>query len=157
MKGLSTLIAIQALLSTISGVLVSQMSLVGKMGISMFYREYGMFRIWWKTALMLFIVQTLLIFVLWLITQVLGRRLARATVLLMMLFGLVGAYFTYMDFTTTPHRLMRESFHAGGYLFWGAWTLSCLYFLIVPRTRRDPFDRQTPQPEDSATQQFSQN
>lgn len=136
MKGLGTLIAIQALLSTISGVLVSQMSLVGKVGISVLYSEYGIFRIWWKTAILLFAIQLVLIFVLWLIKQLLGRRLALATLLLVLLFGLVGAYFTYLDFTTTSHRLMKESFHSGGYLFWGAWALSCLYFMIARRSKK---------------------
>ena len=34
MKGLSTVVALQALLSTISGILLSQMSLIGKVGIT---------------------------------------------------------------------------------------------------------------------------
>jgi len=136
MKGLSTLIATQALLSTISGVLVSQMSMVGKLGISVLYSEYGIFKIWWKTAILLFAVQLVLIAVLWLIKWLLGRRLALVTLLLALVFGLVGAYFTYLDFTTTSHRFMKESFHSGGYLFWGAWALSCLYFMIVSRGKK---------------------
>lgn len=141
MKGLSTLIAIQALLSTISGVLVSQMSMVGRVGISVLYSEYGIFKIWWKTAILLFAVQMVLIVVLWLIKWLLGRRLALATFLLMMLFGLIGAYFTYLDFTTTSHRLMKETFHSGGYLFWGSWVLSCLYFMIVPRGKKRSIEK----------------
>ncbi|PPK99733.1 hypothetical protein [Parapedobacter indicus] len=136
MKGLGTLIALQALLSTISGILVSQMSFVGKVGIRVLYSEYGIFRIWWKTAVLLFALQLILIFVLWLVKRLLGQRLALATILLMLLFGLIGAYFTYLDFTTTSHRLMKESFHSGGYLFWGSWSLSCLYFMIAPRSKK---------------------
>lgn len=145
MKGLSTLIAVQGLLSTISGVLLSQMSFVGKVGISLLYREYGLFKIWWKTAILLFAVQLVLLFVLWLIKRLLWRRLATATILLFLLFGLVGAYFTYLDFTTTSHRLMKGNFHAGGYLFWGAWALSCLYFLLVPR-RKQPVQHEATTP-----------
>ncbi len=141
MKGFSTLIAVQALLSTISAVLFSQMSVVGKVGISLLYREYGIFKIWWKTAILLFAVQLVLLFVLWLVKRLLWHKLATATLLLFLLFGLAGAYFTYLDFTTTSHRLMKENFHAGGYLFWGAWILTCLYFLFVspkPRAQHEP-------------------
>ncbi|GGC40926.1 hypothetical protein GCM10011386_36190 [Parapedobacter defluvii] len=140
MKGLSTLIAVQALLSTISGVLVSQMSFIGKVGISVLYNEYGIFKIWWKTAILLFAVQLILIAVLWLIKRLLGRRIALATFLLVLLFGLVGAYFTYLDFTTTSHRLMKETFHSGAYLFWGAWAVSCLYFMIVRRGKKQAME-----------------
>ena len=136
MKGLSTVIAIQALLSTISGVLLSQMSFIGKVGISVLYREYDIFKIWWKTAVLLFIIQLALLLVLWLVKRLLGRRLAFAAFLLFLLFGLVGAYFTYLDFTTTTHRVMKANFHAGVYLFWGTWTLVCIYFMAVPLKKR---------------------
>jgi len=138
MKGFSTLVAIQALLSTISGILISQMSFVGKVGISVLYSEYGIFKVWWKTAILLFGIQLVLLFVLWLIKRLLGRRLALAAFSLLLLFGLVGAYFTYIDFTTTSHRVMRETFHSGAYLFWGAWALSCLYFMVVRRRKKQP-------------------
>lgn len=135
--------AIQALLSTISGVLLSQMSFVGKVGISVVYREYGIFKIWWKAALLLFAVQLALLLILWLIKKLLPRRLALAVFLLFLLFGLVGAYFTYLDFTTTTHRVMKTSFHTGVYLFWGTWALACIYFMVVPRKKQrhgEPID-----------------
>ncbi len=138
MKGLATLVAVQALLSTISGVLLSQMSFIGKVGITVMYREYGMFKIWWKTAILLFAVQLALLFVLWLIKKLLGRRLSLVAILLFLLFALAGAYFTYLDFTTTSHRLMKMNFHAGVYLFWGTWALACVYFMVVPLRRKTP-------------------
>ncbi len=149
MKGLSTVVAIQALLSTISGVLLSQMSFVGKVGISVMYREYGLFKIWWKAALLLFTIQLALLLVLWLVKRLLGRRLAVAAFLLFLLFGLVGAYFTYLDFTTTNTRMMKGDFHAGVYLFWGTWVLLCIYFMAVPLKKRQ---RQVPvaEPWDTA-------
>src|SRR5690606_22672865 len=136
MKGLSTVIAIQALLSTISGVLLSQMSFIGKVGISVLYRDYGIFKIWWKTAVLLFAIQLALLLVLWLAKKLLGRRLALAVFLLFLLFGLVGTYFSYLDFTTTTPRVMKANFHAGIYLFWGTWALACIYFMVVPRSKR---------------------
>jgi len=133
MKGLSTFIAIQALLSTISGVLLSQMSFIGKVGISVLYREYGIFKIWWKTAVLLFAIQLALLLVLWLVKKLVGRRLALAVFSLFLLFGLAGAYFSYLDFTTTTHRVMKTNFHLGIYLFWGTWVLACIYFMVVSR------------------------
>ncbi|WP_353197660.1 hypothetical protein, partial [Parapedobacter defluvii] len=118
--------------STISGVLMSQMSFIGKVGITVMYSEYGLFKIWWKTAILLFVVQLALLFVLWLIRKLLSRRLSFAVLLLFLLFGLIGAYFTYLDFTTTSHRVLKMNFHAGGYLFWGSWVLACVYFMLVP-------------------------
>lgn len=138
MKGLSTVIAVQALLSTISGVLLSQMSFFGKVGISVIYREYGIFKIWWKTALLLFAIQLTLLLVLWMTKRLLGRQLMFAVLLLFLLFGLVGAYFTYLDFTTTSHRLMKMNFHIGVYLFWSTWVLVCIYFMAVPLKKRQP-------------------
>ncbi|SEK96848.1 hypothetical protein [Parapedobacter koreensis] len=138
MKGLGTLVAIQALLATISGVLISQMSLVGRVGISVLYNQYGVFKIWWKTALLLFAIQLVLVLALWLTKRLLGRKLAFVVLLLILVFGLSGAYFTYLDFTTTTHRLMQANFHAGGYLFWGTWGLTCLYFMVMPIKRQKP-------------------
>lgn len=132
MKGLGTLVAVQALLSTISGVLMSQMSFIGKVGITVMYRDYGIFKVWWKTAILLFTVQLALLFVLWLIRKLLSRRLSFAILLLFLLFGLIGAYFTYLDFTTTSHRVLKTNFHAGGYLVWGSWVLACVYFMVMP-------------------------
>src|SRR5690606_32294810 len=80
----------------------------------------------------------LLLLVLWLVKHLLWRKLVPATVLMFWLFGAVGAYFTYLDFTTTSHRMMKENFHAGGYLFWAAWMLTCLYFLFVSRQKKQP-------------------
>ncbi|MBK1441744.1 hypothetical protein JHJ32_17225 [Parapedobacter sp. ISTM3] len=141
MKGIGTLIAVQALLATVSGVLISQMSFVGKMGISVLYSQYNVFKIWWKIALLLFAIQLALIFVLWLVKVRLSGRMAFITILLFLIAGLIGSYFTYLDFTTTTHRLMKARFHSGGYLFWGAWGLSCIYFIMM-RIVRKPIDQQ---------------
>ena len=150
MKGLSTLVTLQAFLATISGVLLSQMSLVGKIGIHVMYREYSLFKTWWKAALLLFVVHLALLLVLWLVKRLLGRRLAFATLLLFLLFGLVGAYFTYLDFTTTTHRIMKANFHAGVYLFWGAWALTCVYFMVVP-LRKPQGQQQVIRPAEGGT------
>ena len=78
MKNLSILTLIQALLSLVSGILISKMSFIGKIGVSTFYSQYAVFKTWWKTAL----------------------------------------------------KVMKFSFHAGFYLFWITWFITCFYFLL---------------------------
>lgn len=149
MKGFGTLVAVQALLSTISGVLMSQMSFIGKVGITVMYSEYGVFKIWWKTAILLFVIQLALVFVLWLVRKLLGRRLSLVVLLLFLLFGLTGAYFTYLDFTTTSHRMLKMNFHAGGYLFWGTWALACIYFMVVPIRKKQVYEEIAGPPDET--------
>ena len=131
MKGLSTLITFQALLSTISGTMIANMSFVGKMGILFMHREYSVLRTWWKTALLLFGVQLLVIFLLWLTRRILPRPLAVGFTLVLLIGGGYAAYLTYLDFTGTSHRLMKTEFHIGGYLVWVGWAISCFYFLFA--------------------------
>lgn len=131
MKGLSTLITFQALLSTISGVLISNMSFIGKMGIFFVYRDYAILKSWWKTAILLFCVQLLIIFVLWLSKRVISN-IAGTLIAILFLLGIgYGAYITYLDFTTTSHKLMKTEFHMGGYLFWIATAITCFYFIFA--------------------------
>ena len=47
MKNVTILGLVQALLSLISGILISKMSFIGKIGISTMYREYTIFKTWW--------------------------------------------------------------------------------------------------------------
>lgn len=133
MRGLLILISLQALASTISGVLISKMSFIGRIGIRFFFTEYTLLRSWWKTALLLFVVQLALILFLWFIRKVTNRRMTVITAFTLFLFGISGVYLTYLDFSGTAHRLMKASFHSGVYLFWAAWLCSCLYFLFIPR------------------------
>ena len=57
MKNLSILSLVQVVLSLLSAVLISKMSFVGRIGVSTFYSQYAIFKVWWKTAILLFIVQ----------------------------------------------------------------------------------------------------
>src|SRR5690606_3706810 len=98
-----------------------------------FFTEYAVLRSWWKTALLLFSVQLVLILLLWFIHRVTNRRITVITALILLLFGMAGIYLTYLDFSETAHRLMKVRFHSGAYLFWAGWLCSCLYFLFTPR------------------------
>jgi len=131
MKNLTILTLIQAVMSLISGMLISQMSFIGKIGVSTYYSQYAVFKTWWKTAIILFIVQFVLILFLQVFRTKVSPNFARTLAGLLIVIGAVGFYFTYIDFTTTSHKVMKFSFHLGFYLFWVAWFISCGYFLLT--------------------------
>ena len=93
MKNVTILGLIQALLSLISGVLISKMSFIGKIGISTMYREYTIFKTWWKTALLLLVIQLVLIAVLQLFRTKVSVSFSRLLAFLLIVLGGIGAYF----------------------------------------------------------------
>jgi hypothetical protein len=130
MRRASFLIFLMAILSVISGYLLSKASLVGKAGIAVFYREYQFLKVWWQGALVVFGV----LFLLFLLQGVAQRKAARGTANLIhficILLALAGLYFTYNDFRhDLSHRLLGERFHLGAYLFWVGWVMVSLFFL----------------------------
>lgn len=125
MKNFIILVLFQALSSTISGILVSKMSFFGRLGISFFYKEYTVFKVWWQSALLFFAVQLVLIFILFLIHRIGNRKIGQIFAGLMMLACIVGCFFTYHDFTQTSHKIMKSYFHFGFYLFWASAMFSC--------------------------------
>ncbi|MDO4228990.1 MAG: hypothetical protein Q4C98_04185 [Capnocytophaga sp.] len=126
MKNLTILALFQALSSVISSILISNMSFVGRIGISTAYRQYLIFKVWWKTALVLFAIQLIIILVLFF-----SKKIGKIIPILLFVAGILGTYFTYIDFTTTSHKMMKIEFHSGFYLFWASWLISCLYFLFL--------------------------
>ena len=91
MKNLSILTLIQALLSLVSGILISKMSFIGKIGVSTFYSQYAVFKTWWKTALILFIVQFVLLLFLQTFRAKVSVGFARLLAVLLTIIGAVGA------------------------------------------------------------------
>lgn len=131
MKNFSILTLIQAVMSLISAVLISKMSFIGKIGVSTFYNQYAVFKTWWKTAILLFIVQFVLLLFLQTFHSKVSVGFARALAVLLIVVGALGFYLTYVDFATTSHKMMKFSFHFGFYLFWVAWLITCGYFLLA--------------------------
>ena len=111
MKNFSILTLVQALLSLISGVLISKMSFIGRIGVSTAYNQYAVFKVWWKTAILLFIVQFILALFLQTFKSKVSNNFARLLALLLIIVGGIGAYFTYIDFTTTAHKVMNIKCH----------------------------------------------
>ena len=130
MKNFSIICLIQAIISIISSILISKMSFIGKIGVSTFYSQYAVFKTWWKTAFILFIIEFLLLLFLKIFKEKVSITFARILAFLLIIIGSIGAYLTYIDFTTTSHKMMRFSFHLGFYLFWVGWFISCFYFFL---------------------------
>ncbi|MEO6290135.1 MAG: cytochrome d ubiquinol oxidase subunit II [Ginsengibacter sp.] len=120
------------LLSIISDYLMSKASLVGKTGMSLFYKEYNFLKVWWKGAMMMMILFTVLLYLHHLIQKKLTVMRSKAVHRIACFIALAGLYFTYDDFRhTLSHHLLGERFHIGVYLFWIGWIAVALFFLMT--------------------------
>lgn len=117
--------------SIISGYLMSKASMIGKAGMSLFYREYNFLKTWWKGALLMLAALGLL----YIIQEVTLRKYppakARVIYIITCVISVIGLYFTYNDFRhTLSHRLLGERFHLGVYLFWLGWLGISFFYLV---------------------------
>src|SRR5690349_701982 len=104
-RNLFLLIPVLILLAALSGFLLSKPSLVGKIGINLFYKQYRFLHVWWHGALLVFVVWTILLFGQGLAQKKLKRNHAIIVHCSTILLALIGLYFTYRDFRdTTTHR-----------------------------------------------------
>lgn len=124
-------IALLAGLSALSGVLLSKASWIGRVGMTFFYKEYNILKIWWQggTAVFLFIM------LLFTLHQLIHNRLpvvaARVVHFILLLLAGTILYLNWVDFTeTTAHRILGSRFHYGFYLVWVQWILVCIFFLF---------------------------
>jgi len=62
-------ILLLAIISIISGYLLSKVSWIGRIGINWFYSEYSIFKSWWKSSLLVFGIYIALYLVHWLVRQ----------------------------------------------------------------------------------------
>jgi hypothetical protein len=130
MKRTSFLLFILLILSAISGYLLSKASLIGRAGISFFYKEYQFLKVWWQGALVVFGVLLLLVFIQGAVQRKTARGTANFIHVLCILLALAGLYFTYNDFRhDLSHRLLGERFHLGAYLFWLGWIIVSMFYL----------------------------
>lgn len=151
MKNTALLILVQGIISLLCGILSSKMSFIGKIGIQVMHRDYLIFKSWWKTALVCFIIQFSLILILSALKAYAGLRTVRVIAFSLLIAGMIGAYFTYIDFTTTSHKMMRAKFHIAGYLFWLAWFINCIYF-ITSSKKQIPLNTLQEEPNSESTQ-----
>lgn len=140
-KSLTFLVVFQALLMALAGYLISKMSFIGRLGINWFYQEYSIFKSATKSAILLFIIQMVLLFVQWLMNKRYDRKIANIVSSVLLIVALAGLFATYNDFQNTiSHKLLNEKFHVGFYLFWLGWISTCLYFMFGVRHTSPPFN-----------------
>ena len=119
------------LLSVISGCLMSKPSMVGRIGIDLFYKQYRFLKIWWQGALAVLVVWLLLLFLQGIIQKKLQKQRSVLIQSLMIVMAISGLYFTYYDFHhTLTHRWLKEGFHIGAYLFWIGWIFISLFYIV---------------------------
>jgi len=130
MKRKAFLVLFLVMLSGIAGYVLSKASLVGRVGISLFYTQYKFLKTWWQGGLAIFAVWMILLFLQGLAQRKLSPRTSRLTQAAAIAVAFVGLYFTYQDFRhTTSHRWLGERFHLGGYLFWIGWIVISVFYL----------------------------
>ena len=123
-----------AILSSVSGYLMSRASWLGRVGITFLHRELNFIKIWWQGAVAVLLVLLVLYLLLFIVRNFLSPSLARIASLILALAAIAGLYFTYIDFSNDfSHKLMGWRFHYGVYLFWIQWALVCLFFVFVDR------------------------
>ena len=133
-KRISFLVVFLAALASLSGYLMSKPSLIGKIGIHFFYKQYQFLRTWWKGALAVFVVWMILLIIQTIIERKLSKTVATITHVVFILLALVGLYFTYSDFQqTATHRWLKEKFHIGAYLFWLGWIIISVFCMVQKR------------------------
>lgn len=125
-------------LAVLSGYLLSRATLIGRTGISLFYKEYTFLKTWWQGAGVILIVWLLLFWLQGMVQQKSRPAKARFVHIGAIVAALIGLFLTYQDFRNTlTHRLLGERFHLGAYLFWIGWMLVSLYYLTRRRARID--------------------
>ena len=131
MKRSAILVSGLLLLSLISGVLLSKASLVGKAGMTLFYREYNFLKTWWKGALLVFIVLMIFFVVQGILQRNKPPEKKRLVHIVAIVLAILGLVFTYYDFSNTvTHRMLGTSFHVGAYLFWAGWIAISIHYLF---------------------------
>lgn len=121
-------------LSLLSGNLTAGVSLVGKIGINFFYKQFSFFQSWWQSSLVCLALMVIVGSILYFIDRS-TNGLKRKTVLIAcFLVFLAGLYFTFRDFRTDiTHRWLGERFHMGVYLYWIGCCIISLFFALTEK------------------------
>lgn len=137
MKRSFLLVVLLACISVVSGYLMSKASWIGRVGMTLFYREYNLLKIWWQGAIAVFLFFMLLYALHSFLQKKAGAATARFIHFILLLTAAAGLYLTYDDFTTDfSHGLLGRRFHYGFYLVWVGWVLICLFFLFKRKTQK---------------------
>lgn len=111
--------------------MMSKASWVGRLGMSLFYKQYNFLKIWWQGALLIFALLMILFTMQSIIQKRLNTGISRTIQAMILIVATGGLYLSYHDFRHNfSHKLLGERFHIGVYLFWIGWIIICLYHLF---------------------------
>ncbi len=123
-----------AVLSALSGWLMSHMSWLGRIGINWFHKEYKFLKVWYQGGGLVFGILLLLFLLQWLADRKLPQTTARIIQVVALLAAICGLWVTYSDFRSDfTHNILKERFHLGAYLFWVGWMSISLFLLVTYR------------------------
>jgi hypothetical protein len=146
-RRLLLLILTQLLLCWYETWLISRISTIGKIGIATTYHEYHWLRVFWLTYTILTVFQLALIVTLNTMASRSHKKMTNLVSTILFIAGGLGLVLTFQDFMHTySHRLLKERFHLGFYIFWLSWMGTCLYFLFSNRAKPFPLDPNSPPP-----------
>ena len=135
----------QVLLCWYETYLISKISTIGKIGIATTYHQYHWLRIFWLTFTILTLFQLALIAALHILGKRTTKKMTNLVSTILLVAGILGLALTFQDFMHTySHRLLKERFHLGFYIFWISWIGTCVYFLFTGRTNPFPLDPNAP-------------
>ena len=100
MKRTIIFLGLLAGLSIVSGYLLSKASWIGRVGMTFFYKEYNLLKIWWQGALAVYLFLLILFAGHSLIQTKLPKITARLLHIIALMTAITALYFTYDDFTT---------------------------------------------------------
>jgi hypothetical protein len=135
----------QMLLCWYETYLISKISTIGKIGIATTYHQYHWLRVFWLTYTVLTVFQLALILTLYMMGKRSTKKMTNLVNTIFLFAGGLGLVLTFQDFMHTySHRLLKERFHLGFYIFWLCWIGTCAFFLFSNRTRPFPLDPNAP-------------
>ena len=135
----------QLLLCWYETFLISRISTIGKIGIATTYHQYHWLRIFWLTYTILTLFQLAVIAVLYILGKRSTKKMTNLVSTILLVAGGLGLALTFQDFMHTySHRLLKERFHLGFYIFWISWMGTCAYFLFSNRANPFPIDPNAP-------------
>ncbi len=137
MRFYTPLILFQFILSVVSAYLLSQMSWMGKLGISVFYKEYSILKNPLQSGIMIFGLEILVILILGIIHKFSSKKVVVSVAIILFLLALVGLLYSYSDFSENfSHKILKQKFHLGVYLIWIGIMVSCAFFILKPKRKQ---------------------
>jgi hypothetical protein len=128
------LVFILICLSLLSGNLTAGVSLVGKIGISFFYKQFSFFQSWWQSSLVCLACMLVIGIILYFADRSLKGIQRKVVLIASFLVFLLGLYLTFRDFRTDlAHRWLGERFHVGIYLYWIGFCIISLFFALTEK------------------------